>query len=192
MSIVETPRKMTAEELLAMPDDGVERWLIRGELRENQRADFRLNTPDHCSAMTSVVAFLAAWIRCQLEPRGAIYCGNALFSLRESNTTVVGIDVAYVSAERRASTPRGSKIIEGVPVLAVEILSPSDLHSDISEKIQEYLDTGVMLVWVVDPDFETVTAFTKDYEPRLFSRGQELQAEPQLPGFKARVAELFE
>jgi len=39
MSIVETPRKMTAEELLAMPDDGVERWLIRGELRENRESD---------------------------------------------------------------------------------------------------------------------------------------------------------
>ena len=27
---------MTTEELLAMPDDGVERWLIRGELREKR------------------------------------------------------------------------------------------------------------------------------------------------------------
>jgi hypothetical protein len=39
MSIAEIPRTMTAEEFLALPDDGVERWLIRGELRENRKSD---------------------------------------------------------------------------------------------------------------------------------------------------------
>jgi hypothetical protein len=38
MSIAEIPRKMTAEEFLALPDDGVERWLIRGELRHDAAA----------------------------------------------------------------------------------------------------------------------------------------------------------
>ena len=39
------------EELLAMPDDGVERWLIRGELRENRESDMNRRNPDHrCGA----------------------------------------------------------------------------------------------------------------------------------------------
>jgi Uma2 family endonuclease len=137
--------------------------------------------------MTRVVAELAGWVRCQFEPRGAVYCG-AIFMLRESGATIIAIDVAYVSAELRGRTPKGRKVIEGAPVVAVEILSPSDLHSDISEKIQEYLDVGVQLVWVI----ETVMAYTSAGEPKLFTRGQDLTAEPTLPGFKARVAELFE
>jgi Uma2 family endonuclease len=191
MSIAETPRMMTADELLAMPDDGVERWLIRGELRENLRADDRLRNPDHCAAMTNVIAFLAAWTRRQPRPRGAVYSGGAFFNLRESSQSLVGIDVAYVSAELCNRTPKGRKVIEGVPIVAVEILSPSDVHSDLAEKIQEYLDVGVELVWIIDPDFETVTAYTSDDEPKLFSRGQELTANC-LPGFKVLVAELFE
>ncbi|HEX5103408.1 MAG TPA: Uma2 family endonuclease, partial [Pirellulaceae bacterium] len=128
----------------------------------------------------------------QPQPRGRIYTGDAAFKMRPQSPTLVGIDVAYVSAALRARTPKGSKIIEGVPTVAVEILSPSDVHSDLSEKIQEYLDVGVELVWIVDPDFETVTAYTNDDEPQLFNRGQELTAEACLPGFQVRVAELFE
>ena len=192
MSIAELPRKMTAEELLAMPDDGVERWLIRGELRENTESDMNRRNPDHSGTMTNVAAIVREWMRSQPGPRGKVYTGDAAFKLRPDSPTLVGVDVAYVSPELRAKTPKGRKIIEGVPVLAVEILSPSDVHSDITEKVQEYLDTGVALVWVIDPDFETVAAYSRDDEPRLFNRGQELTAEPHLPGFGVRVAELFE
>lgn len=192
MSIVETPRKMTAEELLALPDDGVERWLIRGELRENPGIHIHRRNPDHSGTMTRVAAFLDAWLRSRPQPRGRVYTGDAAFKLSADSKSLVGIDVAYVSAELRGRTPKGRKVIEGVPIVAVEILSPSDVHSDISEKIQEYLDVGVQLVWVVDPDFETVMAYTKNEEPKLFTRAQELTAEKCLPGFKVRVSELFE
>ena len=192
MSIAEIPRKMTAEELLAMPDDGVERWLIRGELRENAESDMNRRNPDHSGTMTNVAEFLGAWARSQSKPRGKVYTGDAAFKLRPDSPTLVGIDVAYVSSELRTKTPKGRKLIEGVPVLAVEILSPSDVHSDITEKVQEYLDVGVAIVWVVDPDFETVAVYRSDAEPVSFNRQQELTAEPQLPGFRVRVAELFE
>jgi Uma2 family endonuclease len=192
MSVVETPRKMTAEELLAMPDDGVERWLIRGELRENPESDMNRRNPDHSGAMTRVAAFLDQWLRTQPMPRGKIYTGDIAFKLRQDSPSLVGIDVAYISAELRAQTPKGRRVIEGVPILTVEILSPSDTHSDVTEKVQEYLDVGVSVIWVVDPDFETVAVYRSDAEPVAFNRQQELTAEPHLPGFRVRVAELFE
>jgi Uma2 family endonuclease len=192
MSIVETPRKMTTEELLAMPDDGVERWLIRGELRENRESDMNRRNPDHSGTMTNIAGLLREWMRLQPGPRGKVYTGDVAFKLRPDSDTLVGIDVAYVSAELRANTPKGRKLIEGLPILAVEILSPSDVHADVTEKVQEYLNVGVAIVWVVDPDFETVAVFRADAEPVSFNRSQELAAEPYLPGFRVRVAELFE
>lgn len=192
MSIAETSRKMTAEELLAMPDDGIERWLIRGELRENPESDMNRRNPDHSGAMTRVAAFLDQWLRTQPKPRGKIYTGDIAFKLRHDSSSLVGIDVAYISAELLAKTPKGSRVIQGVPILTVEILSPSDVHSDITEKVQEYLDVGVSLVWIVDPDFETVAVYRPDAEPVSFNRQQELAVEEFLPGFRVRVAELFE
>jgi Uma2 family endonuclease len=183
---------MIAEELLAMPDDGVERWLIRGGLRENRQSDINHRTPDHSGTMTNVVAIVREWMQKRPEPRGKVFTGDAAFSLRPDGSSLVGIDVAYVSPELRAKTPKGRKIIEGVPILAVEILSPSDVHSDWTEKVQEYLDVGVAVVWVIDPDFETVGVFQRDHEPAYFNRQQELTSEPHLPGFRVKVAELFE
>src|SRR5688572_30356502 len=36
MSTATAPKLMTVEEFLALPEDGVERWLIRGQLRESR------------------------------------------------------------------------------------------------------------------------------------------------------------
>ncbi len=193
MSIAELPpRKMTAEEFLALPDDGVERWLIRGELRENRESDMNRRNPDHSGTMTRIAAVLDAWLRSRPQPRGKIYTGDVAFKLRSTSPSLVGIDVAYVSAELRAKTPKRRKVIEGVPILAVEIMSPSDVHSDTTEKVEEYLDVGVAAVWVIDPDFETISVYLSGKEPELFNRQEELSAEPYLPGFRLRVAELFE
>jgi Uma2 family endonuclease len=192
MSIAEIPRKMTVEEFLALPDDGVERWLIRGELRENRESDVNRRNPDHSGTMFYVAGLLGAWLRTQAKPRGKAYAGDVSFKLRRDSATLVGIDVAYISAELRAKTPKGRKVVEGVPILAVEILSPSDVHADWTEKVQEYLDVGVALVWVIDPDFETVAVYRPDAEPVSFNKQQELTGDPHLPGLRIRVAELFE
>jgi Uma2 family endonuclease len=77
-------------------------------------------------------------------------------------------------------------------VIAVEVLSPSEKVEEVAEKIWEYLNAGVAQVWVADPNFDTVTVHRPDMEPALFNRHQELMGEPDLPGFRVLVAELFE
>jgi len=192
MSIADIPRRMTADELLALPDDGIERWLIRGELRENAESDMNRRNPDHSGTMFNVAGLILAWLRTQPHPRGKAYAGDVSFKLRRDSDTLVGIDVAYISADLAAHTPKGRKVVEGVPILAVEILSPSDVHSNMSEKVREYLDVGVALVWVIDPDFEMVTVFQRDQEPVSFNKQHELSGDPHLPGMRVKVAELFQ
>jgi len=192
MSIAQIPRKMTTEELLAMPDDGVERWLIRGELRENRDTDMNRRSPDHGRTCSKITTVLTNWMSNQPKPRGNVYVGDTMFEMRPDSDSTVGVDVAYVSPELEARTARRAKVIDGVPVIAVEVLSPSEKQEEITEKIEEYLECGVAQVWIANPDFETLTVFRADADPVLYSRQQELSAEPDLPGFRVRVAELFE
>src|SRR4051812_20498514 len=128
MATVTTP--MTTEELLAMPDDGVERWLIRGELREKRDdvggKSMTIRNRFHSRLTTRVSKFLDNWLDGQPEPRGAVLSGEAGVRLRQDPETTVGIDVVYVSAEVYAKQSTETTLIDGVPVLAVEILSPSD------------------------------------------------------------------
>jgi Uma2 family endonuclease len=98
--------------------------------------------------------------------------------------------VAYVSAEV-AAKESGSPFFEGVPILAVEILSPSDKQEGIDEKVALSLDFGVAIVWVVNPVFRTVCVYRPGEPPVRFNESQEIAAEPHLPGCRAEVAKFF-
>lgn len=141
--------------------------------------------------MMQIGYFLVKWSRSRPEPRGQVVGGQTGFRLRRGPDTSVGIDVAYISAEAIANTPDSSPFFEGAPVLAVEILSPSDTYEEVAEKVRLYLDAGTALVWLVDTEFRTVQVHRKGNEPELYNIRQELTAEPHLPGLTIQVIEIF-
>jgi Uma2 family endonuclease len=179
--------EMTTEEILALPESGVKRWLIRGELREKPLV---LSNLTHGRIMVRVVCLLQAWLEKQPRPRGEVLCGEVGVRLQRNPDTKVGIDVAYLSAEL-ARCQSESGLIEGAPVLAAEILSPNDTQEEINEKVDGYLQAGVAQVWILDPRRRTVQVMRPGEEPILVNVLQELSAEPQLPGFCASVAQIF-
>lgn len=188
MTLAEAPALMTTEQLLALPDDGVERWLIRGQLREKPMT---YRNRWHSRAMIRVGFFLEAWRERQPEPRGSVLGGEAGVRLTHDPDTTVGVDVVYISPELAARNPDDTTIIDGVPVLAVEILSPNNTVEEIDEKLDQYLEAGVPLVWIVDTRDRTVTIYRPGQDPEFVNARQELSGEPELPGFRVRVADLF-
>jgi Uma2 family endonuclease len=179
---------MTVEDLLAMPDDGVERWLIRGELREGgitQRNRF------HGKAEARFTQLLGNWVDSRPEPRGEIYCGETGAVLHHDPDTSVGLDVMYVGHEVAEANPDHTQMIDGVPILAVEMLSPSSKEEETNEKIEELLEAGTEAVWIVDPYFRTVTVYRRDHPPRMYSGSDLISNEPYLPGFQMPVERFF-
>jgi Uma2 family endonuclease len=83
-------------------------------------------------------------------------------------------------------------LIEGVPLLAVEILSPSDTIEEIDTKITTYLSAGVALIWIIDPHRRTAMIYQPDALPRLVTENDDLTGGDVLPGFAVRFGELFE
>ena len=194
MTMIAAPGLMTAEEFLAMPDDGIDRDLIRGQLRvlgQGKEGQMTRRGMRHTWAGTNVAFLLRAWVKSLPMPRGRVLTGEAAFRIRQGPDTLVGIDIAYISAALAATLPDETFSIDGVPVLAVEILSPSDTQEGITDKITDYLDAGVALVWVVEPVFKTVTVYRPDAPPVMFNITQQLDGGTHLPGFRADVAEVF-
>src|SRR6516164_11669467 len=120
---------------------------------------------DHSELTAAVAHFLDAWRRTQPAPRGRVACGEAGVRLRRTPDSTVGIDVAYYTAEVARRNEGTTTLIDGAPVLAVEVLSPNDVIWEINEKIDEYLDAGVLVVWVVDPHDRTVTVYRPGGRP---------------------------
>ena len=181
---------VTTEDLLAMPDDGVERWIINGELFEGDRNMTRRNRP-HSRVMMAIGALIRNWSDQCAAPTGEVVGGEAGFRLSANPDTTVGIDVAYISPEVAAANPDDAKLIDGAPVLAVEILSPSDTSEAIDGKVATYLEHGVESVWVVNPTFETVTVYSPDAEPVLHNTSHTIPAIAGMPGFEPNVARIF-
>lgn len=192
MSLALAQELMTYEEFMALPDDGVDRELIRGVVRvRGETPAMTRRSRRHCRVSTKVASAIEVWNATQPLPRGEVLSGEAAFRLSADADSGVGIDVAYVSADLVSETDDDAFEITGPPTLAVEVLSPSDQHRDIVEKIELYLDSGVPLVWVIDPDLKVVQVHRPNEEPVSFNIRQQLTAEPHLPGFQIAVADLF-
>lgn len=183
------PTFLTAEQFLALPDDGVERQLIRGQVRE---VGMTIRNRWHSRTEANLVGVLKDWLRGQPAPRGAVYSGEVGCLLRRAPDSLVGIDVAYFAAATLAQQPADTTLMVGPPLLAIEVLSPSDRQEEINDKVDEYLLAGVVLVWLVDPHFRTVRVHQPEAEPALYNVRQSLTAEPVLPGFQTPVAAIFE
>jgi Uma2 family endonuclease len=189
MNLKPPPPLMTTEELLALPDDGVERYLIRGQLRE---LPMTKRNRWHSRVEARLAQLLGNWLDQQPQPRGEVFSGEAGFILSHDPDSTVGIDVAYISPDLAARHPKDTDLIDGVPTLAVEVFSPSTTIKEIEEKVDEYLAARVPLIWLVDSHRRTVQVLRPDAEPELFNVTQELSGEPHLPGFRVAVARIFE
>jgi Uma2 family endonuclease len=190
MSTATPERLMTSDDLFAMrPSQNVDRWLFRGQLRESKVTK---RNPSHSAAVMTIGKLLGNWLDKQRSPHGRLYGGETCFRIRKDPETNVGIDVAVSTPTQAARTSRTASYVDGAPILAVEVLSPYDKLSDIAETIEEYLDCGVKVVWIVDPRLETVTIHRPSADPVMVNRSQELVGGKDLPGFRCQVSDIFE
>ena len=181
----------TIEDLLAMPDDGVERWLIRGKLREKKDPHMTKRNRFHARLSARISQLIGMWLDSQPEPRGEVYDGEAGLYLRRNPDTAVGVDVVYVPPGVVAAETDRTTMIDGLPSLVVEILSPSNTEEEVNEKTDDYLAVGIPLVWIVDPHYQTVTVLRPGQPPELFNTTHTLSADPHMPGFTVPVIKLF-
>lgn len=191
MNAATAPKRMTLEEFLALPDDGVERWLIRGELREKQDTDMTRRNKPHSITEARIATILGAWLATRPEPRGEVVCGEAGFILRRDPETSAGVDVALITAAQADTADDEGAFIEGPPVMIAEVLSPYDTQREIRERVAEYLDCGVSVVWVASPDFRTVIVHRPGVPALALDARDTLAGDPELPGFSSPVAAFF-
>src|SRR5262245_51751487 len=178
-------RLLTAEEFHRTPPpaDGAKVELVRGEVVKVCRPGFA-----HGYTQVRVCGLLDQYGRPQRRGRAVVKTG--VITERDPDT-VRGPDVSYWSVERLPwdQTPQGYP--DSAPDLAVEVLSPNNRLARIREKMREYFNRNVRMVWVVDPEDRTVTVYRALEEGRVLHESATLTGEDVLPGFSCQVAELF-
>ena len=174
---------MTAEELLAMPDDGYRYELVRGELVQMAPAG-RV----HGKRGNRVNYSLSKQV--YENDLGEVYLAESGFHLEIDPDHVLAPDIAFVTKEREEAFPDEDGYFPGAPDLAVEVISPNDRYTEVAEKVDEWLAAGVRMVVVVNPRNRTVQAHTPDGMTEL-AEGDTLDGGDVVPGWRMAVADIF-
>jgi Uma2 family endonuclease len=94
-------------------------------------------------------------------------------------------DASWVRRERwEALTPeQREKFLPLCPDFAVELRSPSDSLKKIQEKMQEYIDNGARLGWLIDRKNKRVEIYRPGRDVEIIENPATLSGEDVLPGF---------
>jgi Uma2 family endonuclease len=175
-----TTRPMTEAELMSLPRDGMKREYVGGEIRVSP-AGWR-----HGLVSTALAAELHAHARA--GDLGRVADSSTGFWMPSGNLRVP--DAAFVS---KARSPGEAHLgfSNVVPDIAAEVLSPGDSAGEILEKVAEYLESGVRLVWVIDPERLRATVHRADGMPAVLEGDDALDGEDVLPGFRCPLTKLW-
>jgi Uma2 family endonuclease len=103
-------------------------------------------------------------------------------------------DVAFVSYQRWAKDrekDREENAWNVVPNLGIEIVNPTDDAVELLDKIAEYFEAGVELVWLIYPHRFMVYVYESLTEVHGLTRSDVLDGGKVLPGFRLALQELF-
>jgi len=148
MSIVSTT-KMTARQFLELGEDppGVRLELVNGEIALSPSP-----IPAHGYTVIQLIRILAQYVKAM--KLGRIYPDiDTIFGKYDVRRP----DIMYFSNARLKLI--GKKAMEGSPDLCIEVLSPSSIHIDRTDKFEQYQKAGVRFYWIVDPVARTIEAF---------------------------------
>lgn len=102
-------------------------------------------------------------------------------------------DAAWVERSRWQSlTPeQRQKFIPLCPDFAIEILSPSDRLSKLQAKMQEHMENGCQLGWLLNRNHREIEVYRPGQTVEILSSPQTISGESVLPGFKLKLSKIW-
>ena len=184
MAMATTTTLMTADELLAMPDDGFHRYeLVKGELITMAPAG-----GEHGAIGSRTDRRIGIFV--EQNDLGEAFNSDTGFIIDTNPDTVRAPDVSFVRKERIPADGIPKGFMPLAPDLAVEVISPSDSYTEVAEKVAQLLEAGTQLVVLIDPRTRTVSLHYDGGIDRL-TEADTLTLGDALPGFECAVGELF-
>ncbi|MEX2212722.1 MAG: Uma2 family endonuclease [Phycisphaeraceae bacterium] len=101
-------------------------------------------------------------------------------------------DISFASWERIGTVDvRRRAVPRVIPDLAVEVISRGNTKKEMEDKLDDYFDKGVRLVWYVYPRSEEIHVYVARENPTVLQKSDKLDGLDVLPGFSVDVAAIF-
>ena len=114
---------------------------------------------------------------------GKVFSSSTVFTLPNGGKR--SPDVAWIANERwdSLSIQEKEKFAKICPDFVIELRSRTDSLSQLQEKMQEYLNSGLRLGWLIDPQNQQVEIYRQNQSVEIISLPTSLSEENVLPGF---------
>ena len=175
---------LTADDLLRLYSEGKRGELVRGEFCEKVSAG-----QDHGKYVMNIAISVGSFVKSRRL--GSVMASDSGVQLERDPDTIREPDFAFISAERE---PLGTSVpgySQTIPDLVVEIMSPSDSRTALTDKLRMWISYGVRVAWGVFPDTRTVEIHVAGGFTAL-TDADTLDGGDVLPGFTCAVSDIFE
>jgi Uma2 family endonuclease len=141
------------------------------------------------SSKNSEIAYqLTAWSR---QHGGWSFDSSALFVLPCGSKR--SPDAAWIRTDRWEALPKEERMAfpHIAPDFAIELRSPTDRLATLKGKMQEYIDNGVRLAWLIDPILKQVHIYQPGKPTELLDNPASVSGGEVLSGFTLELARIF-
>jgi Uma2 family endonuclease len=140
----------------------------------------------HSAVQKTLLILLNEWS----QEKGEVYPEWAIILKRKGEDWVPVPDLTYVSYQRLPPEEMEDEACPVPPDLVIEIISPGQTFGQLAEKATDYLEAGVLRVWVVDPQARSITVFYPDAPPRTYTKAA-LLTDSLLEGLQLTSQQVF-
>lgn len=126
------------------------------------------------------------------EQLGEVFDSSTGFKL--SNGATKSPDVSWIESVRWQALPKEQrrKFAPIDPDFVIELMSPSDDLWDLQQKMAEYIDCGVKLGWLINPDQRQVEIYRQGEDKEVLNNPSSLSGEDVLPSLEVSLQDVFE
>lgn len=164
------------------------------ELRLERTAEGELVIMSPTGGQTSrrnaqIIYFLSEWAK--RERNGIVFDSSGGFKL--SNGSVRSPDAAWVRLVPwiKLADEQKEKFVPLCPDFVIELRSASDDLSELQAKMQEYLDNGAQLAWLIDPQEKRVHVYRPHTQVEVLDNPENVTGDPVLVGFVLPLQEIW-
>ncbi|EAZ92195.1 Uma2 family endonuclease [Crocosphaera chwakensis] len=139
---------------------------------------------------TSLIFQVELWNRQQNS--GIVFDSSTGFKL--SNGAVRSPDVSWITLAKwnSLSKQQKRKFAPIAPDFVIELMSPTDELNELQNKMEEYMNCGVQLGWLINPDEKQVEIYRQQEKPEILNNPLTLSGEQILPNLIVNLQDIIE
>jgi len=162
-------------------------------LERNAEGDIKVMPPtggETGNRNAEITGQLVIWTK--QDGTGAAFDSSTGFKL--PNGADRSPDAAWVQKSRLAvlTQEEKEKFLPLCPDFVIELLSPSDELEEIQAKMNEYVENGSRLGWLLDPKSRRVYVYRPSASVVVIEGPEEVSGDPEHPGFVLNLREIWE